>query len=250
VVFPTTGAEVAPNSAPWSTGVPSGITVHQVFASSLFSTATGGAPARIERLTFTGTVTGHIALRLGYTSAIPGAPACGAGGMSVPDASGGGSPNATGPMHLFFEGDVVALGGGPTTFGMIYNGTPFNYDPSQGNLLLEIHMPVRTSGTAAQNAGLSLESSRTFQVHGGASSTALSSIQAMRVEFTFSTVLCYANCDDSTSAPVLTANDFLCFVNAYASGAAYANCDGTTVDPLLTANDFLCFLNAYAAGCT
>ncbi len=60
---------------------------------------------------------------------------------------------------------------------------------------------------------------------------------------------CYSNCDGSTSAPMLTANDFQCFLNAYSAGQSYANCDGSTAAPTLTANDFQCFLNAYAAGC-
>jgi hypothetical protein len=63
-------------------------------------------------------------------------------------------------------------------------------------------------------------------------------------------VVCYANCDGSTSSPVLTANDFVCFVNRFAAGEAYANCDGSTSSPALTANDFVCFVNAYAAGCS
>jgi len=60
---------------------------------------------------------------------------------------------------------------------------------------------------------------------------------------------CYANCDASTAPPVLTANDFQCFLNKYASGDAAANCDGSTNAPVLNANDFQCFLNKYAAGC-
>ncbi len=60
---------------------------------------------------------------------------------------------------------------------------------------------------------------------------------------------CYANCDGSTSAPKLTANDFQCFLNTFAAGNAYANCDGSTTIPVLTANDFQCFLNTFAAGC-
>lgn len=63
-------------------------------------------------------------------------------------------------------------------------------------------------------------------------------------------VECYANCDGSTSTPLLTANDFQCFLNEFAAQSAYANCDGSTVAPLLTANDFQCFLNKYAAGCS
>lgn len=29
----------------------------------------------------------------------------------------------------------------------------------------------------------------------------------------------------------------------------YANCDGSTATPLLTAHDFLCFVNTHALGC-
>jgi hypothetical protein len=61
---------------------------------------------------------------------------------------------------------------------------------------------------------------------------------------------CYANCDGSTGTPVLTANDFGCFINAYAANAPYANCDGSTGVPALTANDFACFIDAFAAGCS
>ena len=61
---------------------------------------------------------------------------------------------------------------------------------------------------------------------------------------------CYANCDGSTGAPALTANDFQCFINAFAAQAPYANCDRSSAVPMLTANDFQCFFDAYAAGCT
>ncbi len=60
---------------------------------------------------------------------------------------------------------------------------------------------------------------------------------------------CYANCDQSTTAPVLNALDFSCFLNSFAAGNASANCDGSTTAPTLNALDFSCFLNAFAAGC-
>jgi hypothetical protein len=60
---------------------------------------------------------------------------------------------------------------------------------------------------------------------------------------------CVPNCDGSTVSPVLNANDFQCFLVAYAAGSAYANCDQSTVPPVLNANDFQCFLNLFAAGC-
>jgi len=31
-------------------------------------------------------------------------------------------------------------------------------------------------------------------------------------------VICYANCDGSTAAPILNVADFSCFLNAYATG--------------------------------
>ena len=60
---------------------------------------------------------------------------------------------------------------------------------------------------------------------------------------------CYANCDGSTVAPILNANDFQCFLNLFASGNTRANCDGSTYPPVVNANDFQCFLNQFAAGC-
>ncbi|MEX2218684.1 MAG: hypothetical protein WD749_07980 [Phycisphaerales bacterium] len=60
---------------------------------------------------------------------------------------------------------------------------------------------------------------------------------------------CYANCDGSTTAPVLNVADFGCFLTRYAAGEAYANCDGSTTPPALNVADFGCFLTKYAAGC-
>jgi hypothetical protein len=60
---------------------------------------------------------------------------------------------------------------------------------------------------------------------------------------------CYANCDNSTSPPILNVNDFICFQQRFAAGAAYANCDGSTSPPVLNVNDFICFQQRFAAGC-
>jgi hypothetical protein len=60
---------------------------------------------------------------------------------------------------------------------------------------------------------------------------------------------CTTNCDGSSVLPVLNANDFQCFLNAFAAGQSYANCDGSTTPPVLTGNDFQCFLDKFAAGC-
>lgn len=69
---------------------------------------------------------------------------------------------------------------------------------------------------------------------------------------------CWANCDGSTASPILNANDFSCFMNAFAAAAGlsnddqiinYANCDGSTIPPVLNISDFSCYLNRYASGC-
>lgn len=60
---------------------------------------------------------------------------------------------------------------------------------------------------------------------------------------------CYANCDLTTSPPILNANDFQCFLGMFAASNPIANCDGSTTPPELNVNDFMCFLNKFAAGC-
>jgi hypothetical protein len=60
---------------------------------------------------------------------------------------------------------------------------------------------------------------------------------------------CYANCDNSTSSPVLNVADFTCFLQRFAAGQSYANCDNSTAQPVLNVADFTCFLQRFAAGC-
>jgi subtilisin-like proprotein convertase family protein len=61
---------------------------------------------------------------------------------------------------------------------------------------------------------------------------------------------CYANCDASTTAPVLNVADFTCFLTKYAAGTLpYANCDNSTTAPVLNVADFTCFLTKFAGGC-
>lgn len=62
-------------------------------------------------------------------------------------------------------------------------------------------------------------------------------------------VVCYANCDGSTTVPMLNINDFVCFQIRFASGDSYANCDGSTAAPALNVNDFICYQSRFAAGC-
>ena len=61
--------------------------------------------------------------------------------------------------------------------------------------------------------------------------------------------ICTANCDQSTSPPVLNVADFTCFLQRFAAGDVYANCDNSTQLPTLNVADFTCFLQSFAAGC-
>ena len=61
---------------------------------------------------------------------------------------------------------------------------------------------------------------------------------------------CYANCDSSTTAPILNVADFTCFLQRFAAADPYANCDNSTTNPVLNVADFTCFLQRFAAGCS
>jgi hypothetical protein len=61
---------------------------------------------------------------------------------------------------------------------------------------------------------------------------------------------CYANCDESSTPPVLNVGDFICFLNRFAEGHSLANCDGSTVPPILNVSDFICFRARFTAGCS
>jgi hypothetical protein len=62
-------------------------------------------------------------------------------------------------------------------------------------------------------------------------------------------LVCYANCDGSTNAPVLNVNDFVCFQQQFAAGSPLANCDRSTTAPMLNVDDFVCFQQRFASGC-
>jgi T5SS/PEP-CTERM-associated repeat protein len=130
------------------------------------------------------------------------------------------------------------------------------------------HDQLAISGSAALGGTLNISLINGYQLRPGDSFTiltassvtgAFSSVNlppiaggTLKVVYTPMSVVityCYTNCDGSSTAPILTANDFVCFLNAYTAGAAYANCDGSTGSPMLTANDFQCFLNTYVTGC-
>jgi hypothetical protein len=57
---------------------------------------------------------------------------------------------------------------------------------------------------------------------------------------------CYADCDYSGAVSV---NDLACFLQRFVLKDLYANCDGSTTQPVLNVEDFVCFQQRFAAGC-
>ena len=84
---------------------------------------------------------------------------------------------------------------------------------------------------------------------GGSFALAGGNVSAFLAQYGCAAQACYANCDSSTTAPILNVADFTCFLQAYANQDPYANCDGSTAVPVLNVGDFTCFLQKYAAGC-
>jgi hypothetical protein len=255
---PLAGAEVFPtlNHSAYNV-IPFGMaaTHHQVFASSLFSDATAGRPAHITAIALAPGVAApygaNITVRLGYTSAAPGV-AASAGGLQAPVAGGGGAPNASGPMTDFYANptyQATFTAVSPSNFQMSFEGTPFDYDPALGNLLVEfvVTSPSPTTLNVSRAVG-GPQSSRAYRT----ANPVADPTSALRMLFTFTAVPpppCYPNCDASTVEPRLNVLDFNCFLNAFTAGDTHANCDGSTDEPVLNVLDFNCFLNAFTAGC-
>ncbi|MCH8270571.1 MAG: PEP-CTERM sorting domain-containing protein [Planctomycetes bacterium] len=131
-VFPTTG-HAASNFIPFGSEI---TTQHQVFDANLFASRIGGQPiAQINRIAFSPGVTGTfnlgaVELNIGYTSVAPGS-------LALPSAG----TNPLFPLSSFFSNPnysvIVTMSGSAEWTEMILSGT-FNYDPSLGNLLVEI----------------------------------------------------------------------------------------------------------------
>jgi hypothetical protein len=248
-VLPT-GPHAANNTFPFNQV---GMTFHQLYVSSLFTGLNGGDPVEIQRLAFSPstsvTYEAHVAIRLGYTAAAP-------LGLLPPLQTGGGAPNASGPMHLFYDAVVQQqVTSGTEGFSLTFDGAPFEYDPNQGNLLVEIIVTNRVVGASMSRTAGGSESSRAWQTHGSTGGTDNS---ALRTQFTWvpaGPAGCYADCNQTST---LNVDDFICFINEFATAQGlpssqqighYANCDGSTTEPILTVDDFVCFINEFATGC-
>jgi hypothetical protein len=143
--------------------------------------------------------------------------------------------------------------------------TPLVYNPALGHLLMDIR---REGSTLA--APMYLDAQTDFgdtvsRVYTGAAGTSASQFGVLSTLGLITMFIlepltppCYANCDSSTTPPILNVEDFTCFVSKFAEGIAlppaqqlthYANCDNGTTHPVLNVEDFTCFITRFAAGC-
>jgi len=141
----------------------------------------------------------------------------------------------TGRIHVGDGG----LGSPGAAHAVLNYGTP--------NVWLDLHQFLPAGYTSFSAANAVFQDGDTIYVGGYATSDATAQAEAF---LWIGTIPCYANCDGSTSAPILNVSDFTCFLNRYAAGDPAANCDHSTRAPTLNVSDFICYLNRFAAGCS
>lgn len=83
-------------------------------------------------------------------------------------------------------------------------------DPVDGVYLLEIELWMSDPSMAVSDPAFIV-----FNQNSGAFAAAFAWADAR-----YGRPLCYANCDGSTGSPLLTANDFQCFINRFAGGCS------------------------------
>jgi FG-GAP repeat len=164
---------------------------------------------------------------------VDGSTSCGVGAVSGPDIWYEYFSGATGMVTIDTQGSTLdtVLSIHTSCSGNSFNTIACNDDFAPPQRWSQVTFPVtQGSGYLIRVAG-----------YGGASGYFQLNIGGVAA--------CYANCDGSTSAPVLNVADFTCFLQKFAQGNAYANCDGSTTAPVLNVADFTCFLQKFAQGC-
>ncbi len=177
--------------------------LHEVFASSVFTGASGGNSVRITSISLAPSTNESysviVAIRLGYTNAVPGV--SGASRLQPPTSvSGGGAPNAVGAMALFLPSanrSYTITSSSPTNFQMAFPGQAFTYDPALGNLLVEFVTTVQVGGVPVWNEGVAYAAGgpdASLAYNSTAHGAAAEPTQAVRMDFAFTTIATGACC--------------------------------------------------------
>jgi hypothetical protein len=178
----------------------------QVYSASLFS-----GPVDITSITFFSdpefgapSITGNYTLDLSTTSA---STVKDSSGLSTNYASNFGTDNA-----VFFSGPVSSI--------LTFTGTPFLYDPSEGNLLLdlEVHTPSPDLSSSLQ-AGCSSQTNRVFNLSGNGVPTSgngviCSGTTGYGLETAFTVTSIPTSVTPEPSSLVLLGSGLLCIMGA------------------------------------
>ncbi len=209
--------------------------LHQVLASSLISAASGGNSVRISSISLAPSTNemynANVTIRLGYTNAVPGA--SDASGLQPPShLLGGGAPNAAGAMTLFLPAGsrpYTISSASPSNFQLTFPGHPFIYDPSLGNLLVEIVTSVN-GGVPAYNEAVSYAAGgpgASLAYNSTSHGAAAQPTQALRMDIAFTILPTGGCCFADGSCRYLAAQSCADQGGAYAANGvacAQANC--------------------------
>ena len=161
---------------------------------------------------------------------------------------------ATGTSNLSSNPLFVNAKGADNTYGTlddspaIQTGSPA-VDSGNGTIMPADTFDIDGDGVTNEPIPLDVARAARYVDVPAAANTGQGGLWNDRGAFEVQAPQCYANCDNSTAAPVLNVNDFICFQVKFAAGDTYANCDNSTAAPVLNVNDFICFQSRFAAGC-
>jgi outer membrane protein assembly factor BamB len=153
------------------------------------------------------------------------------------DPATGGLLNSSAPIQCNYPGHILrmavdAAGNLYVTNGSTSLGRVYSFNPDLTQRWSDPLPNINTAGPVLGSGGI-------LVISGPGSN-----VRAYRTAAS-----CYANCDGSTTPPILNVLDFVCFQSLFAQGSSAANCDGSTTPPILNVLDFVCFQSAYAQGC-
>jgi predicted outer membrane repeat protein len=148
-----------------------------------------------------------------------------------------------GPTSIAFS----AVQGGIPGYGIISDPPRF-VDAANDNYRLLPLSPCIDAGTNDSVwAYMDVEGNARCRDDSGAPDTGLGFSPVIDIgAYEFQGTTCYADCDASGGLNVL---DFNCFLNSFGAGSPRANCDNSSTPPVLNVLDFTCFINRFTAGC-